>query len=84
MKTREIIYDNQDENFIIWSTDDKIAELICVKGDRVFYYVPNKLLDMVLFTKLMEKMKLGENDQNNIRNVVLDLYDAWKANLNQV
>lgn len=83
MKKREMLFDN-GEDFIIWSTDDKIAELICVKGDRVFYYLPNRLLDMVLFTQLMQKMNLGENDQNNIRNVVLDLYDAWKANLNQV
>lgn len=81
MKTREMLFDD-GENFIIWSTDDKNAELICVKGDRVFYYLPNKLLDMVLFTQLMEKMNLGKNDQDNIRNVVMDLYDSWKANLN--
>lgn len=78
MKKREILFDNE-EDFIIWSTDDKTAELICVKGDRVFYYVPNKILDMILFTQLMEKMKLGENDRTNIRNAVMDLYDNWKA-----
>lgn len=80
MKKREIIYDNHDEDFIIWSTDDRNAELICIKGDRVFYYCPGQLLDMVLFTQLMQKMNLGENDQNNIRNVVLDLYDSWRIN----
>ena len=78
MKERTIIFDNHDDDFIIWSTDDKSAELICVKGDRVFYYVPNRLLDMVLFTQLMEKMNLGKNDQDNIRNVVMDLYDTFK------
>lgn len=78
MKERTFLYDD-GENFIIWSTDDKSAELICVKGDRVFYYVPNRLLDMVLFTQLMEKMNFGENDQNNIRNVVMEKYDEWKA-----
>ena len=79
MKERTIIFDNHDEDFIIWSTDDKNAELICVRGDRVFYYLPNKILDMLLFTKLMESMNLGKNDRDNIRNVVMEKYDEWKA-----
>lgn len=77
MKKREFLYDN-GEDFIIWSEDDRSVELICVKGDRVYYYVPNRLLDMLLFTQLMERLNLGENDQNNIRNIVMDLYDTWR------
>ena len=79
MKERTFLYDD-GENFIIWSTDDKNAELICVHGDYVYYYVPNKLPDMILLTQLMERMNLGENDRNNIRNVILDLYDSWRMN----
>lgn len=79
MKKREFLYDD-GENFIIWSEDDRSVELICVKGDRVYYYVPNRLLDMLLFTQLMERMNLAEVDQNNIRNIVMERYDAWKQN----
>lgn len=79
MKKREIIFDNHDENFIIWSTNDDVAEIIAVYGDRVFYYVPNKILDMVLFTQLMEKMNISEDGRNGIRNTIMELYDTWKA-----
>ena len=79
MKERTFLYDD-GESFIIWSESDKAVELICVYGDHVYYYLPNKLPDMILLTQLMERMKLGENDRNNIRNVILDLYDSWRIN----
>ena len=77
MKTREIIYDD-GENFIIWSESDKAVELICVYGDHVYYYVPNKLPDMILLTQLMEKMNISEDGRNGIRNTIMEMYDEFK------
>ena len=77
MKMREIIYDD-GENFIIWSECDEGVELICVHGDKVFYYTPNKLPDMILFTELMKRLNIGENDRNGIRNYIMELYDRWR------
>ena len=79
MKERTIIY-NSFNDMIIWSTWSNGCEIICIHGDKVYYYVPNKLPDMILLTQLMERMKLGENDRNNIRNVVMDLYDEFVKN----
>lgn len=77
MKKRSFLYDD-GENFIIWSETDSTVELICVYGDKVFYYVPNSLIDNVLFTQLMERLNIGENDRNNIRNIVMEMYDSWR------
>ena len=78
MKKREIIYDDQ-ENFLIWSEWEDGVELIAVYGDKCFYYCPGQLLDMVLFTDLLKRMNIGQNDRDNIRNYVLDLYDQWRG-----
>ena len=77
MRTLERIY-SDDENFIVISECKTGIELVCVYGDKVFYYVPNRLLDMVLFSKLMERMNISEDEQNEIRNTVGDKFDSWK------
>ena len=82
MKKRLFLFDD-GEQFIIWSEHENGVELICVKGDTVYYYVPNKLPDMILFTQLMERMHISENDRNNIRNIVIEMYDDWKKSLNK-
>ena len=79
MKERTFLYDDGDNNFIIWSTNDDVAEIIAVYDDRVFYYLPNKILDIVLFTQLMEKMNISEDGRNGIRNTIMEFYDEWKA-----
>ena len=77
MKERQFLFDN-GESFIIWSESDKAVELICVHGDHVYYYVPNKLPDMLLLSDLMTRMNIAENDQNNIRNYIFEMYDDFK------
>ena len=78
MKERTIIY-NSFNDMIIWSTWSDGCEVICVHGDHVYYYVPNKLPDMILLTQLMEKMNISEDGRNGIRNTIMELYDDWKA-----
>ena len=78
MKDRKVIYDDQ-ENFIIWNEWEDGVEIIVIYGDKALYYQPGQLLDMVLFTQILEKLNLGEYDRNNIRNIIFDLYDSWKG-----
>lgn len=77
MIKREIIYDDVDGNAIIWCQDNEDAEITCIYEDKEMYYEPDKLLDIVLFTQVMDSMSVGENDRNNIRKYITELWDEF-------
>lgn len=67
---------NSANNSIIFSD----GELIVIKEDKVRYLKANNLLDLVRLHFYMEEMNIGENDRENLTNVILDVYDSWKFN----
>lgn len=73
MNERIFLFDNEHDS-IIWNK----GEIITIKDDKVNYFKPNDLMDLVLMDFIIETMNLGLNDRNNIRNYIFDLYDEYK------
>ena len=73
MEERIFLFDNGHDS-IIWNK----GEIITIKDDKVNYFKPNNLMDLVFMDFIMQTMNLGLNDRNNIRNYIFDLYDEYK------
>lgn len=73
MEERIFLFDNEHDS-IIWNK----GEIITIKDDKVNYFKPNDLMDLVFMDFIMQTMNLGLNDRNNIRNYIFDLYDEYK------
>ena len=78
MIKREILWDNVDGDAIVWCQNNEDVEITCISGDKEMYYDPDKLLDTVLFIQVMDKMHIGDNDRNNIRKYIIELWDEFK------
>lgn len=70
MIRRHMIYDD-GESFIQYHK----GQVIIVHGDRVNYFKPNRLIDMIIMHDVMERMKLNEQDREAITTCILDIYD---------
>lgn len=73
MKDRIFLFNNEHDS-IIWNN----GEIITIKDDKVHYFKPNNLQDLVLMDFIMGTMHIGLNDRDNIRNYIFDLYDEYK------
>ena len=76
MIRRHMIYDD-GESFIQYHK----GEVIIVHGDRVNYFKPNRLIDMIIMHDVMEHMKLNEKDREVITNYILNLYDLERGKI---
>lgn len=70
MIRRHFIYDN-GEDFIMYHK----GQVIIVHGDRVNYFKPNRLIDLIIMHEVMERMNLNEQDREAITTCILDIYD---------
>ena len=69
-----MIYDD-GESFIQYHN----GQVIIVHGDRVNYFKPNKLIDMIIMHDVMERMHLNEMDREAITTCILDIYDEERG-----
>ena len=74
MIRRHFIYDN-GEDFIMYHK----GQVIIVHGDRVNYFKPNRLIDMIIMHEVMERMNLNEQDREAITTCILDIYDEERG-----
>lgn len=77
MIKREILWDNVDGDAIVWCQNNDDADITCISGDKEMYYDPDKLLDTVLFTQVMDSMNISDEDRNNIRHYITELWNEF-------
>ena len=80
MIRRHMIYDD-GESFIQYHK----GQVIIVHGDRVNYFKPNRLIDMIIMHDVMERMHLNERDREAITTCIHDIYDEERGkNKNEI